>query len=178
MVKRQHGYSMIEVMVVISLSALMLTLGAGALRNYWLNQALDGASDEIAAQLRLAQERSVSESHPVIYGVRVRHGSSNYALLRFDPKGDAPDECVLVHRNTFASGVVVKDASFPQPSPAPPEVTVCKTLPDNHVLHQFIFFYARGNATAGSFALHQPTLGTPKDRVITVVGITGRVDAP
>jgi prepilin-type N-terminal cleavage/methylation domain-containing protein len=182
--RKEQGFTMVELMVTIGLAAILFTLSAGAVQNYARVQSLDGAVDEVITQLRLAQQKTISESNPVIYGVRFRDGSGAWDLIRFDPvgTGTADDVCTVEDSIDLSTGVFprvvrVKNPTFPisETPSTPPELAECRTAPGAQATDAFVFFYARGNATQGSLTLHHPNLGSSRDRTVNVVGITGRV---
>jgi len=169
---RQRGFSILEILVAMGLTAMLLTLAAGALRNYWLAHSLDGAQDELIAQVRERQEKAVSESHPLVFGLRLLEGSSQWGVVEYvpdDPSTTGTDEesCVQTALLTFGTGVQVSSASFA----ASAEATFCSTVFAD--ASDYVFFYPRGTATAGTMTLLQPI--TNRTRVVTVSPITGRV---
>jgi hypothetical protein len=142
-----------------------LTLGASALRTYWLTQALEGSAEEIVSQLRQLQQRTDSESHPLVYGVRFEVGSSAWTIIRYDPSA-ALNKCTTDGTRTFSDGVYVSAANFASPSNV--NVTDCPNSSQ-----QFVFFYARGTATGGSLTLRHDI--TSDTETISVLPLTGRV---
>lgn len=184
MLRREKGFTLIELLVAMSLTAVLLTLGAASVRQFWMVQALQGAVDEVSSQLKRAQSRSVSESR-FVYGAWFERGSSQWRLVRFDaadPTTAADDMCAAEPTRPLATGMfstsvrISADAAattFPDSH----ETTVCRSkLSATASAHQFVFFYARGTATPGKVTIEQPSLG--RSRTIDVSGLTGRVDAP
>lgn len=172
--KNEKGYTLIELLVVMGLAAILFTLSVGAARNFWLVRSLHGSGDEVVRQLRQTQERTVSESHPLIYGARFRAGSSQWAVVRFDPgatTATSDDTCSEVGTREFASGVQVATVDV-----ADVDVTTfCRqNLPGAMAQDEFFFFYARGNATAGTLALSHTSL-PGRAVTVTVTPVTGRV---
>lgn len=167
--REEEGVTLIEVLVTVSLAAILLTLSANALRTYWRNQQIDGAGEQVVSQLRQVQEQTDSESHPLVYGVRFDVGTSNWAIVRYDPKSSATttdDECTVSGTRSFPAGVTISAASFTAPS----GILISKCSSSSQ---PFAFFYARGTATAGSATLSQASTG--KTRTISVLPLTGRV---
>jgi prepilin-type N-terminal cleavage/methylation domain-containing protein len=167
--KAHDGFTLVELMVVITLTTILLALGASALRHYWLTQALEGSAEELVSQLRQLQQRTDSESHPLVYGARFEIGTSNWAIVRYDPKSattTADDECTVDSTRLFSDGVAVSAASFD----TPPGVVVSK-CPDS--AQAFVFFYARGTATGGSLTLRHGV--TTDTETVSVLPLTGRV---
>ena len=172
---------MIEMMVVMALLAILLTLGAGPLRNYWLTQALYGGRDEVISQLRAMQEQVVSESHPLVFGARLEVGSSSWGLVQYNPLSGACTE----RPREFASSVVPSAATFTDTD----ETAACKSalvyapgtpqagsVVPGRATSSYVWFYARGTATGGTTTLNQPLLDN-RNLTITVTPLTGRVEA-
>jgi len=166
----EQGFSLVELMAVISLVAILSTLAAVALRNYWKAQALQAGKSEVTSQLRRAQEQAVTESHPVIFGVQFQLGGSEWASVRFDPDTGI---CAIDQPRELTAGVVVSAAEFLD---AAGVTDVCEAqLPPTGVADdEFVFFFPRGTATSGSVTLRQPSSGSTE--TLTVTPITGRVE--
>ena len=170
----ERGFSLIELLTTILLFASLLTFSVSASRHYWLKRALHGSKDQMVTQLRQVQEQVVSESHPLVYGVRFDLGNRKWWVLKYDPKGsgNADDTCQSIRGGGFESGVYVQSASFS----ADPYVTgFCASKVGANADDQFVFFYPRGSATPGSVTMRQPVLNETK--TISVAGVTGRVTA-
>lgn len=177
----QKGFTLVELLVVMAISGVLLTLSAGALRHYWFVQSVDSSTDEIVSQLRRAQSRTTSESNPLVYGLRFRSGSPSWDVVRYDP-GTAvpptrPETCRYEDRNQLGSGVVVLAPASVAISSTAPELVACKAqLAGALDTDNFVFFYARGTATAmNDLTVHHPILGSGRDETIDVTGLTGRV---
>lgn len=175
MLRREEGFTLIELMVAIGLVAILMTMSVSALRSFWLERSLEASVDETVTQLRQTQGRAVGETHPLTYGLRFRPDSNTYSIVRFDPVdatnvGD--DICEEVGNRTFEDGVVVDALAF---SDASSDImAACTTkLPGYLAGDDFLFFYARGSATPGSLTLLHTTLGDAE--TINVLPLTGRV---
>jgi prepilin-type N-terminal cleavage/methylation domain-containing protein len=172
--RKEAGFTLIEMLVAMALSAILLTLGASALRNYWFVRSLHGAQDQTVTQLRDLQARVVSESHPLVFGLRFAPGQSRYAIVEYRPATtSSPTEKCTETGQSFNSGVVVKSATF---SAASGITAFCKGVIPGAATSQFVFFFARGTATEGNLVLEQPQLAG-KSVKVTVKPITGRVEA-
>lgn len=162
-------------MVVMAMTAVLLTLGAAAVRHYWLLHSLDGGADEIVVQLREIQERTIAESHPLIYGAwfKANSGGEDWGILRFNPRDtstSSDDVCEQVGAaRDLVAGIYVDSVAFED---GPDETEICASAAPSGA--ELTFFFARGNATAGELVLNQDAVGS--SRTISVLGVTGRVD--
>jgi prepilin-type N-terminal cleavage/methylation domain-containing protein len=189
--RKQAGFTLIEILAVLALTAIMLTLAFPATRTFWLAQSLYGARDDMITEVREIQGRVVSESFPLVYGVRFTdQGSWNatgkWGRIKFDPNGGGPGvaRCTQIGTGTFNAGVFNATVSIQSLSfGGSTEQTVCRaSLYDSSgaVIPStgsdvFVFFYARGTATGGSMVLDQPNLGPSKDITLTINSLTGRI---
>lgn len=179
---REGGFTFIELLVAMSLTAILMTLGAFGLRQYWLTQSLYGGRDDLVSQLRNAQEQAVSESHPKVFGVRVLAGSSTWAEVEYDPQIPT---CIETQTNTFGAGTRIAPAPAPSFS-STAETTYCQAnLKDINGAavassirqdSQYVWFYARGTGTGGNATLDHPSL-PGKSVSISITPITGRVNS-
>jgi prepilin-type N-terminal cleavage/methylation domain-containing protein len=171
---REGGFTLIELLVTMVLLAIMLTLGAFALKTYWLRRALDGSTDEVTAQLRQLQQRAVAESHPLIYGARFTENADTYTLLKYNPLDPTPPLCEQMTTLSLEDGVEVASGThFTSSSYITP--SECGSVGSGD---HFVFFFARGTATGGTLRLTNEQLeGTSKDTsTISVTNLTGRVE--
>ena len=174
--KNEDGFTLLEIIVTCVVSAIFLTLGAAALRTYWLKQSLRTAQGEAKQQMQTLQEQAVSESNPLVYGMRYTVGSSNWSIVQFDGKNastTADDTCVTVGDTRSFNGVKVTAASF---DTAPTVTATCISKLTAGAMDRFVFFYPRGTATSGSVTLTQESLNQSEQ--VTVTSMTGRVEAP
>ncbi|MDQ3986394.1 MAG: prepilin-type N-terminal cleavage/methylation domain-containing protein [Actinomycetota bacterium] len=174
--RRESGFTLIEILVALAMSAILLTLGAAALRHYWMLHSLEGARGSLISELRKLQQQTVAESHPLIYGAWFREGpgaASNWGILKFNPKDTstaADDTCAQIGPvRSFSGQVYVESANF---EVGPDETSICSTAAPSG--SDLVFFYARGSATAGSIVLRQDAVGRATG--VSVSGITGRVE--
>lgn len=170
--RNQKGFTLIEIMTTLALIAILVTIGAAGLRHFWLKRALYSSADSLTTQLRSAQEKVVSESYPIVYGVRFDPGTDDWWLVKYDPQnaGAGDDLCTTIQTNNFGTGIVIDAASF---TPDSYITDFCRTKLSAPADTQFALFYPRGNATAGEVTLRQTSLG--KTQTIEVQAITGRV---
>ena len=178
---RAEGFTLIELLVAMGILSVMLALSAGALRTYWLTQSLAGSRDEVVAELRQIQERSVAESLPLVYGVGFTEGRTTRVEVVFNPgptAGTGDDSCAPATGSLsastiqFQSGTRVSAASF---ATAPDITSLCDAAINPSTQDDLVFFFSRGSATGGSVTLAHPSL-PGKAWTVTVGSITGRVD--
>ncbi len=168
------GFTLIELLVVMAISAALLTLSAGALRHYWLQRQLTGSADEVVGQLRQLQVLSTSQSHPLVYGARFVTGTSEFSLVRYDPKDPSTsddDSCSEIGTRSLEGSTEVTSVSF---DPAPGVTPLCLAKFPGSTASQFVFFYARGTATKGTVEVTVDAID--RSRTVAVTPITGRVE--
>jgi hypothetical protein len=154
---------------------VLLALGVFALRQFWLTHSLRGGREEVVNQLRQLQQRSVSESHPLVYGARFRVGSPTFGLVKFNPHDTSTttdDTCVEMSSVTLGSNVQVSEVDFVD---AAGITSLCRTQITGGALDEYSFFYARGTATEGDLTLAVPAM-PGKTLSLSVTPITGRVN--
>ena len=163
--------TLVEVLVVIVVISLLLAISASALRNFWLVKSLQAAQDDVISQLKQDQQRSESESAPMVYGARFQKGTSTWGTVQYNGNTGA---CAVVNSVTFDTGVVVANSTdFPDAT----GTTACRNAsPDASANNEVVFFYPSGSATAGSAILSQPAIG--RTGTVMVSAVTGRVYKP
>lgn len=170
--RKEQGFTLIEMMVSLSLVGILVTFSASAGRSYWFNNSLKGAEDQVVSQLRQLQARVFSESHPKVFGARFREGSSEWTLVEYDPEALAGTDSCTESSPRVLEGVTVGSASFAAASGI---TEACATDLGATAADHFVFFFARGTATAGEVTLVHPQL-EGKSLSVTVTPITGRVE--
>ena len=172
--RSEDGFTLVELLAVITLTGILLSLGAAAARHFWLVRSLQGAQDEVVTELRQLQQRVVTETHPRVYGARFRRGSSSWGIVQYDPSAASP-QCKQVAPRSFDAGVTVSSSTGPSNdfADSDPYTTTCRAEIAGASADEFVFFFARGNATAGKLTLWLDNLGHSKS--VAVAGITGRV---
>lgn len=175
----QSGFTLVELLMVISIVAILMTLAAFSIRHFWFVRSLQSAQDGLVTQLRRQQQQSVAESHPRIYGVRFPGaGGSTYGLLRVQlGSGGGADSCVQYETRTFDGVEIFSPGNSSHTNfPDSPEATLCRTqVPGANASDEMVFFYARGTATAGQVKVRHPLLDRRK--LVCVYGLTGRVES-
>lgn len=160
--------------MAMGLLAVLLALSIVPLRTFWFTQSLHGAADVVIGELRKQQEDSVSQSHPLVFGVGFTAGATEMIRYSFNPNlsGTADDACSATSRE-FGSGlfnarVVVGSLAITNDTTAPEYVRCQQTRAADKIL----FFYARGTSNGGTIVLEQPNVA--KEINLSVSGISGR----
>lgn len=166
--KDQRGFTLMELLTVMMIMGILFSLSAVALRHYWRVQSLHGGRADVTSGLRSAQESAVTESQPLVFGVRFRVGSSAWDLVRYNPDAGT---CSVERPRSFSAGVVVSAASFAVASGI---TSTCRSQIAGATSDEFAFYFPRGTATAGSVTLRQPSLG--RTLSLSVTPMTGRVE--
>lgn len=183
----EAGFTLIELLAAIALAGILVTMSATAFRQFWLVRSLASAQTEVASQLRRQQQRVVSETHPLVYGARFPQGAErgHFGLIRFnaDSNGDGTFgdfSCGETQRVDLPAGVQVQpgsETSFDADEIAGAEAIVdfCQDQQAAWTNDDFVFFFARGNATGGQVELRQTALSGDRRRAVCVVELTSRV---
>lgn len=177
----ERGFTLVDLLVTMAITATLLTLGASAVRHFWLVRTLEGAADDVQSGLRSLHEQATSESHPLVYGARFRVGSSEWYVFQYNPNASTESGWSCTDRTPreatfrFDGGVTVSSASFSLDSAASTIRDRCGSVLPGVAgsSDEYAMFYARGDATPGSVTLRQPALG--RARTVDVLGLTGRV---
>lgn len=182
----EAGFSLIELLAAIAIAGILVTLSATAFRQFWLVRSLSSAQAEIATQLRRQQQRVVSETHPLVYGARFPQGAdrSDFGLIRFnaDANGDGnfgDYTCAETGRVNLPAGVLVQPGSATDfddgVAGAEDIVDFCEAAAAGWNNDDFVFFFARGNATSGQVEVKQTALSGDRRRAVCVIELTARV---
>lgn len=170
MASSETGFTVIELATVSVIMITLLSLSFFAVRQFWLSKGLEGAQDQVAEQMHAAQQRSFSESHPLVYGVWFLKGTTTWGLARYTT---TTASCAVVHTYKFTDSVdVVATTDF---TTAAGLTSTCQTATSGATAgnYEIAFFYPRGSATGGTVTLRQA--GTGQTRNVTVTPLTGRV---
>lgn len=167
----ERGFTLIESLVAMALISLLVSLSAMALRNFWFVEAVDRATGELTSLLKRTQQRVVAETHPLVYGAWFDEGSSDWGIVKFDPKAidnSADDVCTQEDPKVMADGVKVTSITGDTTSEAALE---CLTAVPEAT---FVFFYARGTATEATITIGKDD--SSSTGTIDVSPLTGRVE--
>jgi prepilin-type N-terminal cleavage/methylation domain-containing protein len=188
--KREDGFTLIEMLAVIAITSILLTLGATAIRYFWLGRALHGERDQIFTNLRSTQQQVVSESNPLVFGAWFKvttpstdDGSVQWGTIRYKPADAAAGtaaSCTSTGTHRLDGGVQISEASFADTMPGSTTVadvmSLCRTQVSAATSStDFVLFLARGTATSGCVTLNQPRRDM-EDVSVSVGSLTGRIE--
>lgn len=181
--ERERGFTLVELMFIMALVAILMTLGAFSIRQFWFQRSLIGAHDQITTQLRVLQAQAVSEGVSTrYYGAWFDPSNATYRFRWGTVRYDAvANTCTRLGNFVLDAGVEVNQASFDDTGSGGIVVTTpitnCRTQLSLPNTTDFVFFFSRGTATASSsnLRLNQPRL-SGRTEEIRVLGLTGRVE--
>ena len=152
--RRDGGFTLIEVMVVVGLVSLLAALGVGAWKSWASAHAQLGAATDMQTVLRQTQVRAVTEGQN--FCVKFNTAAYTYTVYRY---ACAPTGNVQVS-GPFKLGDRLQFSSVSFASVAPAASTE-------------LTFKASGSATPGGLTITRT--GSTKVYTLDVEGLTGRV---
>lgn len=158
-VSDDRGFTLVELLVVLSIMTILISLGAFALLSYWRAQALTSASEQVITDIRDVQVRSQAEVRP--YRLVFDLPKESYAVERL--QADLTTWELVETRLFDARMIDFSSSSFSA-------FTGCF---DGHPDDE-LYFCARGVSSGGSLVIHSMALD--QDRVITVTGLTASAE--
>ncbi len=119
----QLGFSLLETLVVLALIGILLLIGLPALFRLFQNFQVKTAARQVAAQIRLARNNSVTQKTPHRMVIRNKDASTNINtyVLELDPEDDGtytifpnldfrlPRGIIIEDSPTFVGGVATID---------------------------------------------------------------------
>ena len=150
---RDSGFTLIEVLVVISLLGVMMAIAVGGFSSWATASAHSGTAREIQTIMRQAHQRAITEGRATC--VWFDTAANTYTLYR--GACDGPKTKITGPYETGADEVTISSPTFTAPSGANPGVT----------------FFARGTGWPGEVRVTRT--GSSKVYVLKVEGLTGRV---
>lgn len=79
---RRRGFTMVEMMVVLSIFATLVAIGTPVYATYQKNLTLQNTVEEVLGQLRVAEEHAISAQDGMYHGVQFT--SDTYTLFNAD----------------------------------------------------------------------------------------------
>lgn len=163
-----------ELMVVMVLTGILLTMGAFAVRQFWLKRSLQGAQDQVVVQMRQVQQRSMAETYPIVYGIRFQKNTSNWGIVRYNA---STSTCQAVNNLTMSDGVKFVNDGFTDFPDVTTATNACRNAAPLSSDYEVVFFYPKGSTNAGSggstVKLEQSAL--PATKLVRVSQLTGKV---
>lgn len=163
MAERDGGFSVVELLVVLSIMSVLMGLSAFALVSYSRAQQLTGATNQVLTDMRDAQARARSEA--TSFRVEFKPATEEYLVSRRETVASlcAPDPAPcwkLVESKKIETGIDLVSASWPS---------------------AIVIFEPRGVATDNSGVVADGTVvirsaKLDQDREIRVTGLTARLE--
>ena len=152
--KRDDGFSLIEMLVVLAIIGIMATLTITSYHGYRLSQLHRGQTREVVSVLRNMQLRAVTEetTYQCAFDTAAK-------TIKFYRTGTYPPTTAVVKTYSLDANLAFANVSFTHSSGSIP-ATQC-------------FFYARGSADGGTLQITRT--GSSKVYNIAVESLTGRV---
>ena len=152
---RDGGFTLLEVLVVISLLGIMMAIAVSGYSSWSKASAHSGAAGEIQAVMRQAQQRAITEGRATC--VLFDAAADTYSVYR-GRCSDATRVLVTGPVATDSSGVSIDAPSFTSSTGTPSAGAS---------------FYGRGSGSPGSVQITRA--GSSKVYRVSVEGLTGRV---
>lgn len=154
------GFTLIELIVTISLASILMTIGILAMRNFLMSNREASTARDVRSALRNASESSLSQGRTYC----VYFTATTWTVYKSD--------CTVAANKVSGPNAVddpsitLGSISFVAPgTPVPNQTTACPTA------SKCAYFYPRGTALAGSLRV----VRGGKTYTISVEGLTSRV---
>lgn len=156
----EGGFTLIELIVTISLASILMTIGILATRNFLMSNREANTARDIRSAMRNASENALSQGRTYC----VSFTATTWTVYKSDctvaaNKVNGPNQ-------VDDPSITLTSVSFVPPNPAVPNQTTSCPTPN-----KCAYFYPRGTALAGSLGV---TRGG-KTYTISVEGLTSRV---
>lgn len=166
------GFTLMELIVVMSIMTIMMGLSAYALTSYFRAQALIGATNELLTHIRDAQVRSQAEVRA--YRVVFDQDADSFEVQSFDPPDPAdespqnPFNWPVSESRKLDARIDLESVSFSVTGACGEDSSDADYIPPNNHL----YFCPRGVSSGGSLILRHRALN--QDRKIEMNGLTAR----
>ncbi len=154
--RTSDGFTLLELLVVITLLGIMFAIGVPSWRAYQSSQQLISSTRDVVSMMRHAQGSAVSNSSTTRIDFSA-NGKTVTEYLATTTLASTTATYTQVARIDFPNDVTVSSSSF-----------TARTGGASASL----YFFSRGTATDGRVVLRR---GTGATHTITVEGVTGRV---
>ena len=149
--RKQRGVTLIELLVTISIAAILLAIGVPSMGDFMRSSRVSGATNELAALLYLARSEAVKRA----------------VNVTVCPDSDSDSVCEAT--TDWNDGLVVlANAAAIRRADASPQVTITNTV--NSVIYD-----SRGVAAASTITISEGTCPDRVQRQIEIVA-TGRIE--
>jgi len=151
--RRDGGFTLIEVMVTTALLSLMMTIAVSGWMSWAKSSAHSGTARQLQSVMRQTQQRAVTEGNAMCLLFDV--AANKYTLYR----GTCDNTAKTKILGPFATDN--------------PDVHIATPVFTSTGTSSGVTFYARGTASPGTVKVTR--VGSSKQYVLTVEGLTGRV---
>jgi type IV fimbrial biogenesis protein FimT len=162
--RRQRGFTLIELMVVVAIAAIVLTLAAPSFTGYMNKKRVEGVAAELATDIQFARTEAVARNAPV----RITFGTGCWVVHTV---GSTATTCTQAAGATLGTGAVqLKDVQLAS--------NLNTSLSPNSSLTYIAFDAVRAMATTdGTGTSHSVNVNSSAGawQLRTVVSSVGRV---
>jgi type IV fimbrial biogenesis protein FimT len=125
--KINHGFTLIELMVVLAIIALLVTVGAPSMRTYFSNSASDSAQQRLFVHLMQARNHAITNQASVTVapndvttgiGILATGGGVNWGLgwktfidANSNGKYDSASEVLLGQQSSFGNDIQIRSTA-------------------------------------------------------------------
>lgn len=160
------GYTLIELLIVVSIMAILSVLSVEFVTGYIAKYKLDSSAKEMAGRLRLAKIASISRNAMVVVQINAGAGKYSAFLDRNKDGAKAAGEPYLNLENA-------REAATEAAVKIPFGVTVSGAAPANLIYSPPAGVLSLGGAAKGVICFSASVGGDPQHRRLTITPFTG-----
>jgi prepilin-type N-terminal cleavage/methylation domain-containing protein len=108
--KKQKGFSLVELLIVIALISIFAMIGVNSWQRYVTNANLRSATRDVASDILLCKEKAVSESKQ--YQITFNSGANTYTIGQWNSGTSVFDIIQTKTPLTFGPGNSILDTTF------------------------------------------------------------------